>query len=231
MSLTDRVALITGGTGALGSVIAHRLGQEGAQVWVTCRGSLDVRKAEERGWHAVEADVTKEADVVRLFADVAQEAGRLDVLVNTVGGFVTPRPVRDVRVDEWDGMMELNLKSVFLCIREALQIMEHQSYGRIISIAAKNGLTPGPGRAPYSVSKAGVVFLTSVVAEEVKGSGITVNCIAPSIILTEANRTSMPKEDHRAWVKPEEIAAAIVFLCSEEAGSANGTTIRAFGGL
>jgi NAD(P)-dependent dehydrogenase (short-subunit alcohol dehydrogenase family) len=234
MSLKGKVALVTGGTGALGSVIVARLIQEGALVSSSYRVDRDLSSPTSSGAQSAslfKADVTAESEVAKLFAGIVKKFGRFDVLVNTVGGFVPGKPVAQTSVEDWDKMMMLNLRSTFLCTREALRTMKGQNYGRIISIAAMTALQPGAGKSAYAISKAGVVMLTEIAARESKGSGITVNAIAPSIILTKANVDAMPEEDSRAWVKPDDIAEAVCFLCTDSAGSITGTTLRASGGL
>jgi NAD(P)-dependent dehydrogenase (short-subunit alcohol dehydrogenase family) len=126
-------------------------------------------------------------------------------------------------------MMDLNLKSAFLCTREALKIMSRKGSGRIVNISAMAGLNPSAGRGAYCISKASVATLTRITAEEVKGTGITVNALAPSIIVTEANVRSSPGEDYSKWVKPEEVAELILYLCSEPARSINGAVIEVKG--
>lgn len=128
-------------------------------------------------------------------------------------------------------MMNINLKSAFLSTREALRRMKGQSYGRIINISAMVGLSPTPGKAPYAVSKAAVSLLTDIVAREHKGTGITINAIAPSTILTPANLAWARGKEADQWVKPEEIADLIVYLCSPSAGAITGTTFKAYGGV
>lgn len=234
MSLAGKVALVTGGTGALGSAVLARFQKEGMRVAATYRNDNELaRQATPSQAHTsfMKADVTNEKDVRTLFENVLKQFGRLDVLVNTVGGFLPGKPVAEVRLEDWEKMMALNLRSTFLCMREALRKMKGQPYGRIISMAAITGLRPSAGKSAYAISKAGVVMLTEIAADEVKGSGVTINAIAPSIILTGANKEAMPNEDFRTWVKPEDIADTICYLCSEGAGSVTGTTIRAFGGV
>jgi len=233
MSLQGKTVLVTGGSGALGSVIVQRFSAEQAQValsYLTGKEMERVKGAIGQSL-AVQADVTKEADVVKLFDVVAKQFKRIDIVVNTVGGFLARKPVAEVSLEEWDLMMNMNLKSAFLCTREALRRMKGQLYGRIVNMSAMVGLAPSPGRAPYAISKAGVSLLTDLAAQEVKGSGITVNAIAPSIIKTEANLASMPDQDSKKWVKPEEIADLICYLCSDAGGIITGTTVKAHGGV
>lgn len=230
----DKVALVTGGTGALGSVLVQRFLDGEMNVAASYRSEQELVKlpATLRDKAAfIKADVLVEEQVRQLFARAVEKFGRIDILVNTVGGFVPGKRLAEMKVDDWDLMMSLNLRSTFLCMREALKLMKGQPYGRIISISAMTAMKPSAGKSAYALSKAGVNMLTEIAAEEVKGSGITVNAIAPSILLTQANIEAMPGEDTRAWVKPEDIASTIWYLCSEDAGGITGTVIHAFGGL
>ncbi|HTP13543.1 MAG TPA: SDR family NAD(P)-dependent oxidoreductase [Bacteroidota bacterium] len=234
MSLIGKKAVVTGSEGGLGGVVTQRFLAEGMKVV----GSS--RKQQERtgssptagpGLTLVRTDVTNESDVRNLFDTALRIMGGVDIVVNTVGGFLPRKPVPELTVEEWDLMMRINLISAFLCTREALRRMLGQSYGRIINMSAMTGLIPSPGRAPYAISKAGVSMLTDIAAQEQKGTGITINAIAPSIIDTPTNRQSMPDEDFRRWVKPENIADTVCYLCSDAAGDVTGTTIKVFGGL
>jgi len=233
MSFQGKTVIVTGGSGALGSVIVQRFLAEQAQVALSYLTGKEMDRVKDKIGQslAVQADVTKEADVVKLFDVVAKQFKRIDIVVNTVGGFLARKPVAEVSLEEWDLMMNMNLKSAFLCTREALRRMKGQPYGRIVNMSAMVGLAPSPGRAPYAISKSGVSLLTDLAAQEVKGSGITVNAIAPSIIKTEANLASMPDEDSKKWVKPEEIADLICYLCSDAGGAITGTTLKAYGGV
>ena len=234
MFLSEKRALVTGGSGALGRVIAGRLAREGAAVFVTYRHEKELREFpadHTTSIATIKADLTVEADVRNLYEEIISRAGRIDIIVNAVGGFLPRKPIADVSLAEWESMMNVNLKSTFLSTREALRRMQGQTYGRIINISAMVGLKPTAGRAPYAISKAGVSLLTEIVAQEQKGGGITINAIAPSIIATPANLASMPGEDSSKWVKPEQIADLVVYLCSEAAGAITGTTFKAYGGV
>ncbi len=234
MSLRERRAIVTGGTGALGMVVARRFVDEGMKVSISCRDVKELERFPEAVRSlilGVEADVTIETDVQKMFESAGKTMGNLDILVNAVGGFLPRKPVNDLTEKEWDRMMDINLKSTFLCTREALRRMKNQKYGRIVNISAMVGLNPSPGRSAYAISKSAVSLFTDIVGQEQKGSGITINAIAPSIIDTPANRISMPEEDFNRWVKPEHIADIICYLCSEAASDVTGTTIKAFGGM
>ena len=227
MGLKGKTAIVTGGTGGLGRIVVQRFVREGMNVVVTGRE----RESVPKGVEMITADVTVEKDVLDLFKAAVSKHGSVEVVVNTVGGFLPENNISDVSLDDWQRMMSINLLSAFLCTREGVRIMKGRRFGRIINISALHGIHPMPGKTPYSIAKAGVALLTELVAREVKGTGITVNAIAPGIIATEANRSSMPNADITRWVTPEDITEAICYLCSESGGAVSGTTLKLFGGL
>ena len=169
-------------------------------------------------------DVTDEADSRRIVTDVIQKAGRLDVLINLVGGFAEGR-VQDTDATVWQRMLTMNLTSGFLLSRAVLPAMTQQRAGRILHIAAKAAIEPFPGAAAYIVAKSGLVALIRTLALELTGSGVTVNGVLPSTIDTPSNRKSMPDADPSKWVKPESIANLLLFLASDEASQINGALI------
>ena len=226
-TLKGKIAIVTGGTGALGSVLVDRFVREGMKVVASVRSSQAARD----DVIYVHANVTEESDVQKLFEECRSAHGRPDILVNTVGGFLPSKSLDEVSVEEWDRMMTINLKAAFLCTREALRVMKGGSYGRIVNISAMVGLRPTPGRIPYAVSKAGVSLLTEVAARELKESPITVNAIAPGTLDTPANREWVSKNDLQKLVPSESIADMICFLCSEDGRLVSGTTLRAAGGM
>lgn len=235
MILKDKIVLLTGGTGALGHVVAERFLQEGAKVATSYLFEDELKRLSDvfrKNVMVARADVTEDEDVAALFHQVVGKLGSVDILINIVGGFLPRCNVRDVKTKDWDQMMNINLRSVFLCSRQFLQQHSAASaYGRIISIAAMPALKPVSGRAPYAVAKSGVIMLTQILGEELKGTGITANAIAPSILRTSANIASMAGEDSSKWVAPEEVAELMLLLCSSKGQSMNGTCIPIFGGV
>ncbi|MFN0158875.1 MAG: SDR family oxidoreductase [Bacteroidota bacterium] len=235
MSFNGKTAIVTGGAGALGSVIARAFLHAGASVAIpyNSRNSLDAVPdlANDGRVFTSKTDLTLEKDVDLFTSDTEKKFGTVDFLVNAAGGYVGGKTIAEVPVEEWDSIINLNLKTAFLACRSALRIMGKRNFGRIINIASMIALSPSATKGSYAVSKRGVITLTEAIHEEVKGTGITVNAIAPSIILTEANKQWMSMADEKKWVTPEEIAALVLFLCSDDARSIGGNTVKIYGGV
>lgn len=221
MSLSGTVVLIAGGSGALGKTITPAFVRSGARVISADRNPPPVQVTEGR---ALKADVTDETDVRRLVDDVIRTAGRVDVLVNLVGGFAEGR-VADTDVSLWHRMLTLNLTSAFLLSKAVLPHMMDRGSGRILHVAAWAAVDPFPGAAAYIVAKSGLLALIRVLALELQGSGVTVNGVLPTTVDTPANRATMSEADPSTWAKPESIAETLLFLASEEAGQIGGAVI------
>ncbi|MBS4029711.1 MAG: SDR family oxidoreductase [Ignavibacteriales bacterium] len=233
-SLQNKTVIITGGTGALGSVVVQYFLKEKANVVVPYRNEKDVERfTSERNKQLLfcKTDLTNEDDVKQLFQQAKASFGAIDILINIAGGYSGGKSVADTSLEEIEKMFALNLKTAFLCSREFLKQAEGKSYGRIINIASKQTFKPTANASAYTISKMSVVALTQTIAEEMKSKGITANAIAPSVILTEKNKQWLKKEDYAKCVTPEEIAEAMIFLCSENARSINGAVIPMFGGM
>jgi NAD(P)-dependent dehydrogenase (short-subunit alcohol dehydrogenase family) len=233
MQLQGKSVLVTGGTGALGRVVAAKFIERGAAVATSYLAEDEVRSlpADFRSSvDCIRANVTDDEEVCRLFQQVVGKKKPVDILINIVGGFSPARPIKETETKEWRRMLDINLNSMFFCSREFLRQLGDARYGRIISIAALPALRPTAGKGAYAVAKRGVVTLTEILGEELKGSGITANAIAPGIIKTDANSLSMPDADQSKWVLPEDIAAMILLLCSPMGDAINGACIPMFGG-
>jgi NAD(P)-dependent dehydrogenase (short-subunit alcohol dehydrogenase family) len=235
--LHDKVVLITGATGALGSAIVREFAQTEAQLALTSTSpqkleqlAAEIGLPEERVFSVV-ADVTQADRVEVLIAAVVAHFGRVDVLLNTVGGWSGGQSVGETPVEEWNQMLTFNLHSAFLLSRAVLPPMLEAGWGRIVHVGSKTAVEPRAKVAGYAVSKMGVITLTEVIAAEVKGTGVTANVILPSVIDTPANRASMPKADPDKWVPPERIAATMRFLCSDAAASINGARVPIYGAI
>ena len=237
MRHSGKTAIVTGGTGALGRVCVGRLFDIGLNIGIphTSEKSLDripdrVSKNTSRLLTAV-ANLTLEDQVGSFVDQVVQKFGSVEYLVNTAGGYLGGHTIDEVSGGDWEGIMALNMKTTFLMSRSVLKIMKRRSFGRIVNMAAMAALSSGAKKGAYAISKRGVITLTETIADETKGTGITANAIAPSIILTEANRQSMPSANYSSWVTPEEIADLVIYLCSDEAKSISGNTIKIYGGV
>jgi len=235
--LQDKTILITGATGALGSVVAREFAQTQAYLALTGRSEEKLeRLATETGLPAeriftVAADVTQADGVENLVATVTARFGQVAVLLNVAGGWSGGKSVGETAVEDWDHMLALNLRSAFLLSRAVLPGMIKAGWGRIVHVSSKTAVEPRAKQAAYAASKMGLITLTEVIAAEVKGSGVTANVILPSIIDTPDNRKFIPKADPAKWVPPERIAATMRFLCSDDAASINGARIPIYGAV
>ncbi|MFA6438349.1 MAG: SDR family NAD(P)-dependent oxidoreductase [Bacteriovoracaceae bacterium] len=233
--LSGKIAVVTGGTGALGQNVTKRLLMEGATVIATHTGRSDTESSAIID-HQVQnlsydvLDVTNERSVGTFYDQLLSKHGRIDILCNLVGGIRQKKFIEDISFEEWNEMFRVNLDSCFLMTRNAVRSMKLNSFGRIINITAMPAILPEPKRGGYGVAKAGVITLTKTVAEEVKGFGdITVNAIAPSTILTEANKQWGTEEEIKKWVTPGQIAEMIIVLCSDSGAAINGHIIQMYG--
>jgi NAD(P)-dependent dehydrogenase (short-subunit alcohol dehydrogenase family) len=236
-TLHDRVVLISGATGALGSAVTREFAQTQARLALTGRSAQKLERLvvesdlpAERVF-TIAADVTQADGVEDLVSSVMAHFGRIDVLLNIAGGWSGGKPVGETPVEEWDRMLALNLRSAFLLSRAVLPYMLEAGWGRIVHIGSKTAVEPRARQAAYAASKMGLITLTEVIAAEVKGTGVIANVILPSIIDTPANRKAMPKADPSKWVPPERIAATMRFLCSDAAASINGAHIPIYGAV
>jgi len=229
------VQLFGGGRGGLGRAVSLALLAAGATVVVTYRkqAELDALRsaaganATRVSGHAV--DVTDEAAARQLVAGIVAEHGRLDALVNTVGGYAGGVKLWEAETEVFDRMLALNLRSGHALARAAVPTMLKQGRGAIVSVAAKAAVDHPAGAAAYAASKAAAVAMLDSLAAEVRGTGLRVNSILPSIIDTEPNRKAMPGADFAKWPKPEEIARVILFLCSDDGRVVHGAAVPVYG--
>jgi len=230
-SLDGKVALVTGATGALGQVVSKAFIAAGARVIATYVVEGELARFEAAvpadRCEAAKVELTDRAAVAALVADIVRRHGRLDVLINGAGGFA-PGGVLETTEAELDRLLTTNLKTAFFCTQAVLPQMIRQGAGRIVNVTARPGLVGGGGIAAYAISKAAVAALTRAAADDVREHGVTVNAIAPSTIDTPANRKAMPDVDPSRWVKPEEIAATLVFLASDAAAATSGAIIPVY---
>ena len=245
MGLSNRVALITGSGRGIGRAIALRLADLGTDIIVNdiegSSGAPDVVQAvKSKGRQAIfiSADISIADDVVALVQKAIDDFSKIDILVNNAG-ITRDKLIVRMSEDEWDQVLNINLRGTFLCTREALKPMMKQRWGRIINIASVVGLMGNGSQANYAASKAGIIALTKSTAKEVASRGITANAIAPGFIDTEMT-SQLKQEVKEAYEKqipvghygtPEDIANAAAFLASEESGYITGQVLSVNGGM
>jgi len=239
----NKIAIVTGGTGALGRVIVNRFAKEGMKVYVPVRSMksfmemfddsdrLALADAGEDFTHllkryAMECDADDENQCREFCENVVKQEKRLDYLVNTIGGYHPKKMITDIDEALIEQQLRLNFYPAFYFTKHTLTQMKINNFGRVISIGAKPAVETTPGKFAYSFSKAGVVNLMQTLAVEFKDQDFTFNTIIPNIIDTPANRESMPKADFGKWVKPEVIAEKCLELVGDEGKKINGEVIK-----
>ncbi|MGB6595751.1 MAG: SDR family NAD(P)-dependent oxidoreductase [Candidatus Acidiferrum sp.] len=240
MSADNKVVLVAGGTGGLGRAVSLAFVESGARVTVTFQrpGDLDeLKKAASAklvnadgsslDGHAV--DVTDEAAVAKLMDRIVERNGRLDCLVNAVGGYAGGTKLWELETKVFEQQLALNLRAGFVLARAAARVMVKQGSGAIVNVASKAAVDHAAGAAAYAASKAAAVAMIDCLAADLKGTGVRANSILPSIIDTPANRKAMPKANFASWPKPEEIARVILFLCSDDAKLISGASVPVYG--
>jgi len=240
--MSYRTAIVTGGTGALGRHIVNKLSNEGIKVYVPCKSTEQFNKVFDtsqdkdpenfkvRRIFCLTCDATDENSVKEFVDNVSvQEKGKIDFLINTVGGISPSARIEDLSAETLENMFKLNFLSAFYFTRETIRIMKKNNFGRVISVGAIAGLETTPGRFAYSFAKAGVISLMETVNEEMKDFNIRCNTIIPGIIDTPANREWGSPEEIKKWVKPKEISDIIYNLISEVFTSVRGSHIKVYG--
>ena len=244
MKLKDLNVFITGAAQGIGKAIAVGMAKEGANVAIA---DTNIEKAETTA-HEIEAigvkglaiklDVSKQSEVALAFEAFIKKFGRLDILVNNAG-ITRDALVLRMKDDDWDTVVDINLKGTFLCSKEAVKLMTKQQYGKIISISSVVAFTGNPGQANYSASKAGIVGLTKTIAKEYATRGIRANAVAPGFIqtsMTEAIPEKIKEEMKRSiplglFGTPEDVAMAVIFLASRDADYITGQVFHINGGM
>ena len=242
--LNDQVAVVTGASQGLGKAVAIALGMNGATVVCLARNAdklaATVSEIEAAGGKAdaVSCDVTDREAAKSAIEGAKEKHGRLDILVNNAG-ITRDKLMRGMSDEEWDDVIATNLTSCFVCCRTAAGIMRRSKYGRIINMASISGLIGNPGQANYSASKAGMIGLTRTLSKELISRGVTVNAVAPGFIASEmtAELGEVVLEEAKKRIPakrlgtPEDVAAAVLFLASKDAGYISGQTLVVDGGM
>jgi NAD(P)-dependent dehydrogenase (short-subunit alcohol dehydrogenase family) len=231
----NKVIIITGACGNLGSAAAHAYQKAGARLVLLDRSEDLLKKVHVDLVGLPDylllggVDLTLPDSVEQMGAEVDRHFGRMDVLVNTVGGYHAGTPLHETPVQTLDFMFNLNARTVFLTCKAVIPYMLTNGYGKIVNVAARPGLAGRADMAAYSASKSAVIRLTEGMAAELKNSGINVNCIIPGTIDTPQNRQNMPEADFSLWVQPESLADVILFLTSKAARDIHGAAVPVYG--
>lgn len=233
--MNGKVALVAGGTGGLGKAITIALLNAGAKVAVTYVKEEELAALQSAtaksaaSLSAYKVDLTDDTSVRETVAEIATAHSRIDVLVNTVGAYAGGLRLWETEPKVLSQMLDLNLRSGYLLARNVVPFMLKEQSGTIVNIAAKAAFDHAAGASAYAASKAAAVAMMDCLAEDLKGTGVRVNSVLPSIIDTAANRRAMPDADFARWPKPEDIARVILFLCSDDARLVHGAAIPVYG--
>lgn len=240
-----KVALVTGSTRGIGKAIALKFASKDIIVIVNGTSNEErikatVNEIKQNGGEAigVKANVSQKEDVEKLFTKIKEEFGRLDILVNNAG-ITRDNLLMRMSEEEWDEVLKVNLKSVFLCSKEAFRLMRKNRWGRIINITSIVGIIGNVGQANYAASKAGMIGVTKSLAKEFASSGILVNAVAPGFIVTDMTDKLSDKVKEsflsviplKRFGQPEDIANAVAFLVSDEASYITGQVLSVNGGM
>lgn len=231
------MALVTGATGTLGKIVTRKLLENRAIVAATYRTESRRNDLEQfvgalkSNLTEIRADVTDEPSVEKLAKTIIDKFGRIDFLLNIVGAYAGGPDIADTDLNQWDLMMNVNLKSAFLCAKAVLPHMMKQNYGRIVNVSSRTAVEKSrrAKSGAYAISKSGVIALTETLAEELRNHDINVNCVMPSTIDTPDNRRNFPKADFSKWVDPNEVANVMLFLLSDVSKVTSGACIPVYG--
>ena len=231
MDLANRVALVTGATGALGSDVTLELLSHGSRVAASYRSQEGFEKLARRAGErrenlfGVNADLTRSEEVTRAVSAVHEHWGKIDFLLAVAGGFAAGK---SYETDEgtWDQMFNLNLRSVYLLLRAVVPVMIRQNFGRIVTVSSGAILRgSGAGIAAYAISKTAVRQLSEILGDELKSYDIHVHSVLPGTMDTEANRRAMPQADFSKWVKTRDVARVIATLLGDDLGPARSLAV------
>jgi NAD(P)-dependent dehydrogenase (short-subunit alcohol dehydrogenase family) len=233
--MKNQVVIITGAVGNLGVATARAFQNAGAKTVLVDRSPdrlreffKDIADSPDH-FLASGIDLSDAASLGKLIEQTLAKFGRVDALVNTVGGYRGGKPVHEADIADWDFLFNVNVRTTLLCCRAVIPQMLKQQRGKIINVASRDGLAGSAGYAAYSASKSAVLRLTESLAGELKASNVNVNCIMPGTIDTPQNRKAIPTGDFSKWVEPDAIAEVILFLASDAARSINGAALPVYG--
>jgi NAD(P)-dependent dehydrogenase (short-subunit alcohol dehydrogenase family) len=227
-SLQGQVAIVTGANGALGTDVTNALLASDATVVGIAR-SIAAGEPHESRFYPVSANLIDPQEVQGNVARVAEQFGKIDILVHVMGGFAGGASVAETDDATWRKMMDMNLNAAFYVLRAVVPVMRQAGSGRIIAIGSRQAVQPAANVGAYSASKAALVSLVQTVALENKDKNIRANVILPGTMDTAANRAAMPKANFEKWVKTPHVAELVLMLAGEAGGEINGAAIPVYG--
>ena len=224
---SGKIVLITGSSGAVGSRLLDFFTSHGATTIGTYLDEMkiNIARSKSEGIDLIRCNTMENADVTSLVNTITKKHGRIDILLNTVGGYLGGKSVVDLEEEEWNKMLGLNLLSAFLITKHVVPLMLQSDYGKIVHISSYTGISAQGLDSAYASSKAGLIRFVESVSKELKNRNLTVNCVLPSIIDTKANRKMMPDADFKQWVSIDELVAVIAFLSSDDSRAITGSAV------
>lgn len=232
MPFAEQTVLVTGATGNLGKAVARAFDVQGARL-VLVGSRPETLEATypslEKRHLGLAVDLKDKAAAARMVAEAERACGGIDVICAIAGGFASGKPVHETAPADWDSMMEMNVATMLNVVSPAIPGMIARKAGKIVTVGANSAAKGAANAGAYVASKSTVMRLTESMSAELRHHGINVNCVLPSTIDTPENRQAMPKADPSRWVKPQELAAVIVFLCSDGAAAMHGALVPVVG--
>ena len=230
-NFSNKVVLITGGTGAFGRTLVKRFLDTGAKTIASFRNETEAVKLKRVNPQVeiIKLDISSEKEILKAVSILIRKFAKIDILVNTVGGYLGGKNVTQLGEDEWEAMMNLNLKSAFLISKHVIPIMKSGNGGKIIHVSSKTGLKSDGYDSAYAASKAALIRFVESISLEFREDKISINCILPTTIDTEANRRAMPNADFSKWLSSEDLANVVLFLSSSDSKVINGAAIQTYG--
>jgi NAD(P)-dependent dehydrogenase (short-subunit alcohol dehydrogenase family) len=231
----ERIVIVTGAAGNLGHAVAQAYLAAGARMVLVDRRPDRLPELYpslvDSSDHllATSVDQGEQVSVQQMVNRVLERYGRIDVLANTVGGYRAGTPVHETSLQDWEFMLDLNVRTAVIISQAVVPVMLSQGYGKIVHVGSRAALQGNARAAAYSAAKSAVVRLTESLSGEVKRQGINANCVLPGTIDTPENREAMPNADHSRWVAPEALADVIMFLTSDAARAIHGAAIPVYG--
>jgi NAD(P)-dependent dehydrogenase (short-subunit alcohol dehydrogenase family) len=234
-SLESRVVIVAGAAGGLGSVATSTFAKAGARLALLGRDrskldelAADLKLPADRAL-TIGVNLGEPANVEKAAGAILKKFGRIDVLLNFVGGWIGGKGVFDTKKEDFDSMLDQHFHATYAMIKAFVPAMQKNGWGRVLSVSSPNATRPPGNNAPYAVGKSAMEALILSLAQELKGTGVTANLLLVRTIDVGHERQNKPSEKNQSWTSPEEISATLLHLCSEEAGMINGARIPLYG--